>query len=343
MTTPAAGAPRYWLALHPDLRKPIGGAKQMHRLAEALTACGRMATLIQDRADFHPGWFHSQVQTVARADWLQRSDLSPQRDLVVLPETFLPALPRYAPGLPKLVFNQNGAYSFGFMSGDGFPADPAEVLDLYRHPDLLHVLCISQHDQQLLQEGFGLGPDRVSRLVNAIETDCFCPAGAKRPLLTYMPRKNGRDAAIVAALLQRQPWFAGWQVLPIHGLPQRKVARLLQQSMGFLAFGHPEGFGLPLAEAAACGCALIGYSGLGGRELLRRAAAHGVGWEVGFGDWQGFLSGVQGLQRRFKADSGALAQALQQLSAEVRAAYHADAMLKTVARALPLWESKLRT
>ena len=26
----------YWLALHPDVVRPIGGVKQMHRLAEAL-------------------------------------------------------------------------------------------------------------------------------------------------------------------------------------------------------------------------------------------------------------------------------------------------------------------
>ena len=39
-----ASSHRYWLALHPDIRKPIGGVKQMHRFAEALSACGRQAT-----------------------------------------------------------------------------------------------------------------------------------------------------------------------------------------------------------------------------------------------------------------------------------------------------------
>ena len=52
---------RYWLALHPDIRKPIGGAKQMHRLAEALMCCGRESIVIQERADFHPGWFESRL------------------------------------------------------------------------------------------------------------------------------------------------------------------------------------------------------------------------------------------------------------------------------------------
>jgi hypothetical protein len=332
---------RYWLALHPDITRPIGGAKQMHRLAEALTACGRQATLIQGQADFHPGWFQSRVATVALEQWRLRTDLSASRDVLVLPETFLPALPRYAPGLPKLLFNQNGAYSFGIKAGDGFPADPAEVLQLYRHPDLLHVLCVSHHDEQLLQQGFGLGQERVSRLVNAIETDRFQPAGTKARWLSYMPRKNSRDAAIVAALLQRQPWMSGWQLQPIHGLSQAKVSALLQRSVGFLAFGHPEGFGLPLAEAAACGCALIGYSGLGGRELLALAAEQGAGWEVAYGDWQGFVQASEALLQQFNQQPQALARSLQRLSEQVRERYSLEAMVQSVRQALPRWEAQL--
>ena len=107
---------RYWLALHPDIKAPIGGVKQMHRLSEALTRCGREATIIQDNANFHPGWFVSNVQTISYKDWTQRRDLTPEHDLVVLPETFVPLLNRYAPALPKVIFNQNGAYSFGKSS-----------------------------------------------------------------------------------------------------------------------------------------------------------------------------------------------------------------------------------
>jgi hypothetical protein len=39
----------------------------------------------------------------------------------------------------------------------------------------------------------------------------------------------------------------------IYGLSKQQVATALQRSLVFLAFGHPEGFGLPLAEAAASG------------------------------------------------------------------------------------------
>ena len=333
---------RYWLALHPDINKPIGGAKQMHRFAEALMRCGRETTLIQERANFHPGWFESQVHTISLADWRQRRDLDPRTDVVVLPETFLPALPRYGLGLPKLLFNQNGAYSFGFREGDGFPDTAEAVLNLYRHSDLTHVLCVSKHDEQLLERGFKLGPQRVSRLINAIETDVFRPAGAnKRRVISFMPRKNSRDAAIVAALLRSQPWFASWTLEPIEGLPQADVAQQLQKSLAFLAFGHPEGFGLPLAEAAACGCALIGYSGLGGRELMAMARSQHVGWEVEFGDWQGFIHATKALIRSVNEQPQTVISQLQALSDQIRQQYSWAAMVESVEKALPRWESQL--
>ena len=49
---------RFWLLAYPDLPKPVGGIKQMHRVAEAIQACGHEVVLVQDSADaFHPGWF----------------------------------------------------------------------------------------------------------------------------------------------------------------------------------------------------------------------------------------------------------------------------------------------
>ena len=105
---------RYWLALHPDIRRPIGGAKQMHRLAEALNYLGRDATIIQDDASFHPGWFSSNVHTISQSDFRLRTELRSDRDIVILPD-FLPNLPDYLPGLPKLVFNQNALIVLDIM------------------------------------------------------------------------------------------------------------------------------------------------------------------------------------------------------------------------------------
>ena len=53
-------------------------------------------------------------------------------------------------------------------------------------------------------------------------------------------------------------------------MQHEEVACALQDSLLFLSCGHPEGFGLPLAEAIACGCLVVGYHGLG-RPRLRPA------------------------------------------------------------------------
>ena len=333
---------RYWLALHPDIEKPIGGVKQMHRFAESLSACGREAIIIQERADFHPGWFQSKVKTISFKEWANLDNLSKKRDVVVLPETFLPFMPNYGPGLPKILFNQNGAYSFGLgKANDGFPDNPQKVLDLYHHSDLKHIICVSKYDVKLIQDAFGIDAANVSCLINSIETSIFKPAGKKKRLITYMPRKNQRDSAIVSAIINSKAWFKSWEMMPIHGVSQKQVVELLQRSTGFLAFGHPEGFGLPLAEAAACGCALIGYSGLGGREIFEIARKQNIGWEVEFGDWQGFINGTSKLVQELHYRPNELSTKLQVLSDEIRSIYSWNNMTESVRKGLEIWESQL--
>ena len=67
------------------------------------------------------------------------------------------------------------------------------------------------------------------------------------------------------------------------------VAERLNAARLVSGLGHPEGFGLPIAEAMAAGCWVVGYSGGGGRELFRFGASE----EVAFGDWPAFVAAVQ--------------------------------------------------
>ena len=164
---------RFWLLAYPDLPKPVGGIKQMHRVGEAIQACGHEVVLVQDSAAFHPGWFHSDLPTTDRQSWSARTDLTPERDVVILAETFLPSLPAFKPGVPKILLNQNGAYSFGIV-GKRF-VKTAKVLALYRHPDLQQIWCVSEHDRRLLSLGLGL-PSPQGRFPPAkVRTLCFLP------------------------------------------------------------------------------------------------------------------------------------------------------------------------
>ena len=70
------------------------------------------------------------------------------------------------------------------------------------------------------------------------------------------------------------------------------VAAAFKSSFLFLSFGYPEGFGLPVAEALCCGCKVVGYSGLGGKELFRIGSLYSCAYDVDFLDFSSFLDSI---------------------------------------------------
>ena len=99
-----------------------------------------------------------------------------------------------------------------------------------------------------------------------------------------MPRKLADDAASIISLLRIRGVFDTWELLPIDGLGEVETAQLLLTAKLFLSFSWREGFGLPPLEALACGCLVVGYHGLAGREYFRPPFATAVenGDIVGF-------------------------------------------------------------
>ena len=325
---------RYWLSLHPDIKRPIGGVKQMHRLAEAIQRCGHEAILIQESATFHPGWFQSSVKTISLNEWkrLRDSKLDSKKNVLIIPETFLNALSSYSANLPVVIFNQNGSYSFGLPGSKVFTR-PEFVINKYHSSNIAHVLCVSRYDHDLLVNDFSLGSENVSCIRNGIENHCF-PAGRKRRQIAYMPRKNKLDAFAVVGLLKSQAWMQRWELIEISDLSHDQVIDVLRQSILFLSFGHPEGFGLPVAEAMACGCAVVGYSGLGGRELFRLGEKFDVATEVPFGDWSAFIEGIRHFDLLIQKDVLAFSQSLLSSSKSIRRLYSQDKMIWSVQLAL---------
>ena len=137
---------RYWFPLYPDDSQPIGGVKQIHRLAELLNKLKREAIIIQKDSSFHPYWFQSNVKTISLKYFKERQDMNPKRDIIVLPETWIQCLPTYALGFRKIIFNQNATYSLGGIHPEYNMPTPQEIIALYHHKDLLHVLCVSKYD-----------------------------------------------------------------------------------------------------------------------------------------------------------------------------------------------------
>ena len=332
----------YWILAKPDLNQPTGGVKQIHRLAEGFGKLNRRATLIQEDASFHPGWFASKVNTISEEEWLNKCDINPATNILILPETYGGDLFDYAPNLGKIIFNQNGAYSFG-PPEEKWMHRPGGLMDLYRHPIIKHILCVSDHDHELISYGFQTGENRVSKIQNAIEADIFKPYGKKVKQLCYMPRKNVRDSLVVIEMLRRHKWFKNWKIVQIKHETQSAVAEIMRKSLIFLSFGHPEGFGLPVAEAMASGCHVVGYSGLGGRELFQLGQQQNTCKEIAVGDWMGYIKEVERINSILEENPQKQIELLLKCSKIIREKYSQEAMLKSLENAIELIENQSKT
>ena len=105
-------------------------------------------------------------------------------------------------------------------------------------------------------------------------------------------------------------------------MQHEEVASALREALLFLSCGHPEGFGLPLAEAIACGCMVVGYHGLAGRDF---ALPHMR--VVEFGDLLGLLKGVDQEIARFDAAPDAMIKERLAASEAILQTYSLEAEL----------------
>ena len=311
--------PRVRVLCLPDVDRAIGGVKQLYRHVEHLVASGWDAAVVTEAAGFRPSWFMSDAPALSLADCHNRREFNDLNTILLLPETYLDVDFRSFRGLDlsqlaKVVFNQNGYYTYG-KGGDLLAS---RLQSFYSDSSVLQVLTISEDTHVLMQRNLGLCDLRLSRVVNSIEP-IFRSDQTSANRLHWMPRKNPQHVQAVLMGIQRSGLqnSSGWLGEPLQGLSHSQVAERLNGARIFLAFGHPEGFGLPIAEAMAAGCWVVGYSGGGGRELFRFGASE----EVAFGDWPAFVAAVQRALTAFAEQPRETEFRLQRQALAVRSLY----------------------
>ena len=317
-----------WILLASDVDRPIGGVKQIHRFCEACHSLGISATIIQKSNDFTPGWFTSTASTISLSDF-NNLNLNPELDILVIPETIVCSVSSFHPELKRIIFNQNSSYTFGV--GDSSIFNPLALAKHYS--SALHTFVISQYDYKFITSLFPVKDSRVSLLINPIEIDLFLHPTSKKRQVAFMPRKNHKHSLIVTSYLKSHPLLRGWTFVPIHGMTQVEVAGVLRDSSLFLSFGHPEGFGLPVAESLSSGCTVIGYSGIGGYELFQIGKKYSCAFEIPFGDFYQFISTVLGKVSLYESDPLAVSKQTRSCSQLVRTRYCHDYFIATISAA----------
>jgi hypothetical protein len=275
----------------------------MYRHIDALNAAGIPAAVVHERRGFRSAWFDNHTR-------VEYPPLMVEDDVLVFPEEFsAEALARIAPGVPKVILNQNAYRTFPASGSRG--RSPAADC-----PDVVAAVVVSKDNERYLRYAF---PDLPVHLVrHCIDGRVFFPdLTAQCGRIAVMPHKRPHDFAQVRALLQRRGVLDDWDLVVLRGLPEAAVARELRRAPLFLSFANAEGFGLPAAEAVASGCFVIGFHGQAGREYLR--PEHSV--VVEDGDIVGFAAAVEDFTRRFDAGHDAVLERMRDAAVWIRSTY----------------------
>jgi glycosyltransferase involved in cell wall biosynthesis len=247
----------------PDYDIPAGGLRVTYRHVDLLNDAGISAAVLHHRAGFRCTWFEHETRVVGDRDTVIGPD-----DLVVVSELATSLLDDLGPRNRFVVFNQNPHLMWE-------QAPEHEVIGYMRDPRLAAILVVSDHSLEMVR--YAAPSAHAVRLHNSIDPARFFTDGRDPGrVLSYMSRRGLHEAEQALGLLRGHGALDGWEVRRLEGLSENQVAAQLRATTIFLSLAYHEGFGLPAAEAMACGAYAVGFHGFSGREYFRPEFSHPV-------------------------------------------------------------------
>jgi len=228
-----------------------------------------------------------------------------------------PKISQRAEGNRKVILNQNAYYTFM-----GYPLLD-EVKPPYMHPEVVAAIVVSEDSKQYLEYVFPKLP--IYRIKYSIDPKLYYITGRKKKQLCFMPRKNLADARQVLNILRYRKALEGWKVVAIDKKSQAEAAAILRDSLIFLSFGHPEGFGLPPAEAMAAGCITVGYHG-----NVREFFTPERGFPIEMGNILGYARTVEEVIGRVERDIEPLRKMVRGAAEFIRTTYSLEAERESI-------------
>ncbi|MBB2940420.1 hypothetical protein FB565_000124 [Actinoplanes lutulentus] len=246
----------YYLA--PDNDSPSGGVRVIYRHVDLLNSLGIPAKVVHAADGFRCSWFPNTTPVVAAG----RVSLG-ARDVLVVPEWYGPGLGGLPEGPRIVIFNQRAYDTYDLIpyeeTGPGAPY--AGI------PGLAALLAVSDDNVDLLRYAFPGVPVHLTR--NVIDPSVFHLGGPERPRrISFVGHRRSAEREQLLHILRSRGVLDGWDVVAIAGKTELETAEIMRNTAIFLSFSEREGFGLPPAEAMACGAYVVGYPGLAGREFF---------------------------------------------------------------------------
>ena len=298
-----------------DWTRPSGGVRKLYRHVDILNAAGIPAIILHQAQGFRTSWFANDTKVSSFHETPPGAG-----DVLLVPEILAWQFVSLAPGVPKIIFNQNAYQTFAWRQ-------PQHTVVPYRHPEFLATIVVSEDSRQYIEYTFP--GHRVLRIHHSVEPELFHFQAEKKPQIALMPRKKDADINQVLGLLRYRGSLEGFTVVEIQDKTEAQTAQILRESMIFLSFSELEGWGLPPMEAMACGCVTIGYDGRGGREFFREPYALPIEPE----DVTRFASTVERVIGDLKANRAPLAVTTREVSEFILNEYPPSREAEDVVRA----------
>jgi len=288
----------------------MGGVRMLYRHVDILNANGFDAAIVHSSPGFRIDWFEHSTRVLHMP-----VKLNPQ-DIAVFAEVGGLKIGELTPGKRKVILNQNAYYTFLRYPLEGSVKTP------YLNPEVVGCIVVSEDSRQYLQHVF---PSlAIHRIRYSIDPKFYFPQEKKKQIC-FMPRKNVEDAKQVLYILRYRKKLTGWTIRPIDGVPESRAAEIIRESAIFMSFGHPEGFGLPPAEAMASEAIVVGYDGRGGAEYWK---GHGI--KIEMGDTLGYAEAVEQLLEEYDRDPARLKQMANDAGRFVRDTYSPEAETSSI-------------
>ena len=271
----------------PNTTHITGGVKQIYKQVEILNRNGISACVLLEKKKQSNIWLTSynipikyspylfkrlryffgdkklNIKRKLKLYYLQRkSEKIDDNAILVFPEIYGIYIKDVFPDTPKVIFNQGCYMTFsGFSINKDYPITP------YNDRKTLATIVASEDAFSYLSYTFK--DSNIYRMILGIDNTIFNYSAEKDKQICFMPRKMEEDIIQVIHILKQRGNMKGWEFVPIDNKTEKEVAEIMRKSTFFLSFNRNEGFGLPAAEAMACGCYVIGYHGQGGKEYFR--------------------------------------------------------------------------
>jgi len=276
-----------------DTNTPSGGRMVVYQLVDILVKNGYNAYALHQKRGFRYTWFPNNTPVCCSyqikreriryggAKELFRYGFDLLKDIVSCPFSAEPSVQlsendvlvlsgreaaycrEILVGVPKISLSQN---PFIF-----FQANSLDCKTSIEHRDIIGRITMSKLNYEMHCNVFS--EDAVWNVPVYIDVRYFSYSHQKKKQIAFMPRRLQGDSRALINMLNLRGNLSGFSFVPIDNKTLSETAKIMKESLIFLSFSHREGLGLPPAEAMACGCIVIGYSGNGGDEFFHEDIA----------------------------------------------------------------------